>query len=347
MKDLTNIEEIKKLDPKNVLGSTELLLAQCEQILDDSNSFSLPESHKKAKNVVFSGMGGSALGAQLVQSLYKDKLKLPFYINNDYSFPNFANEDTLVILSSYSGTTEETLASAHDAILRNCKIVSITTGGELESLLKEKKLPVFKFDPKNNPCGQPRLGTGYSFYGTIILLQKAGVLEIEKDELLSAIEPVRKYNDMIRSEAIKFSQNLYERVPVIFAAEHLVGTAHVLRNQFNETSKNFSSYSPLPELNHHLMEGLKNPKDSRLTVFSIDSDLYSERIKKRIELTKDVVSKNNVPFISYKAGSPEKLSQVLELLSFGGFLTFYLSILYDQDPSLIPWVDYFKEQLKK
>lgn len=347
MTNLDNLDEIKKLDPKDVLGSTKLLVAQCEQVINDFKSFELPDDYKTVKNIVFSGMGGSALGAQVVMHLYKDKLTLPFYINNDYSLPHFADKDTLVILSSYSGTTEETLASANEAIKRGCKILAITTGGELESLLKSKNLPVFKFEPRNNPCGQPRLGTGYSVFGTIMLLYKVGVLNIEENELINSLKPSKQYEDMIIKEAKSLSAKLTNTIPVIFAAEHLVGTAHVLRNQLNETSKNFSAYSPLPELNHHLMEGLKNPENKNLIVFFLESDLYSDKLKKRIDLTKDVVEKNNIPFVSYKTGSPDKLGQAIEVLSLGGFLTFYLSMLYDQDPSLIPWVDYFKEQLKK
>lgn len=347
MTDLNNLEEIKKLDPKNVLGSTELLVKQCEQILEDSKSFSLPDSYKDIKNIVFSGMGGSALGAQVVYHLYKNELSVPFYINNDYTLPGFVNENTLVILSSYSGTTEETISSANDAISKKCKTVAITTGGELSEIMNSNRLPVFMFNPKNNPCGQPRLGTGYSVFGTIAILSKAGVLKINENELLSSIASVKEYNEMIRTEAIKLANNLKNRIPVIFSGEFLVGASHVLRNQFNETSKNFSTYSPLPELNHHLLEGLKNPLDKNLTVLFLESDLYSDKIKKRIQLTKDVVEKNQIPYLSYKAGSPDALGQAIEVLSLGGYLTFYLSILYNQDPSLIPWVDYFKEQLKK
>ena len=207
-------------------------------------------------------------------------------------------------------------------------------------------IPYLKFDPINNPCGQPRLGTGYSVFGTIMLLVKAGVLKIDEKSLLNSIEPVKQYNEMIRDEAIKLANSLINRIPVIFSAEFLIGTSYVMRNQFNETSKNFSAYSPLPELNHHLLEGLKNPKEKNLTILFLESDLYSEKLKKRVELTKDVVKKNEIPYLSYKAGSPDKLGQAVEILSLGGFLTFYLSILYDQDPSLIPWVDYFKEHLK-
>lgn len=347
MIDLNNIEEIRKLDPKNVYGSTEMLISQCEQIWNDSKSFSIPKEYERVKNVVFSGMGGSALGAQVVYHLYKDSLSLPFYINNDYTLPGFADTNTLVILSSYSGTTEETLSSAKEAIDRKCKIIAFTTGGELVEIMTSNNLPLFKFDPKNNPSGQPRLGTGYSVFGTIALLAKAGVLKLEEQSLLKSIAPVNQYSEMIKEEAIRLSKLLKDRIPIIFASEFLVGTAHVLRNQFNETSKNFSAYSPLPELNHHLMEGLKNPKDKNLTVFFLESDLYSDKLKKRIELTKNVVEKNQIPYVSYKAGSPDKLGQTMEVLSLGGYLTFYLSMLYDLDPSLIPWVDYFKENLNK
>jgi glucose/mannose-6-phosphate isomerase len=347
MNDLKNLEEIKKLDPKNVLGSTEMLVAQCEQIIEDTKSFILPDSYKQVKNIVFSGMGGSALGAQVVNHLYKNELSVPFYINNDYSLPGFVNQDSLIILSSYSGTTEETLASAKEALAKNCKITAITTGGELAEMLLSANLPVLKFNPKNNPCGQPRLGTGYAVFSTISLLLKTGLLKIDGNLLLNSISPVTEYNEMIRTEAIRLAQSLKDRIPVIFSGEFLVGTSHVLRNQFNETAKNFSAYSPIPELNHHLLEGLKNPENKNLTVLFLESDLYSEKLKQRIQLTKDVVSKNNIPFLSYKAGSPDKLGQAIEVLSLGGYLTFYLSILYDQDPSLIPWVDYFKQQLKK
>ena len=103
----------------------------------------------------------------------------------------------------------------------------------------------------------------------------------------------------------------------------------------------------IPELNHHLMEGLKHPannKDNLYFIF-IDSDLYSNRIRQRFEITKDVVSQNNIQFSSFKPSSNDKLSQVFEVIQFAGFLNFYLSMLYEQDPAPIPWVDYFKTQL--
>ena len=136
-----------------------------------------------------------------------------------------------------------------------------------------------------------------------------------------------------------------EKVPVIVASEHLCGNAHIFRNQTNENAKNFASSSLIPELNHHLMEGLVHPEARILKFVFLKSSLYSEVIKKRFDLTEDVVRQNKNDVVSIEAEGSSKLEQMLYVLAFGGYLTFYLAILYGQDPSLIPWVDYFKEQL--
>lgn len=347
MIDLNNLEEIKKLDPENVYGSTELMLDQCSQIWEELKTIQFPPDYANIQNIVFSGMGGSALGAQVTYHLFKSDLSVPFYINNDYNLPRFADENTLVILSSYSGTTEETLNSAREAISRKCKVIGITTGGELLRILEENNLPYIKINPKNNPAGQPRLGTGYATFGAIAILSKIGVIKITNQDVTNAINFTRNSKDEIKQKAAELAKELQERIPVIFAADFLVGNAHVIRNQFNETAKTFSTYSPISELNHHLMEGLKNPKNKNLTILFLKSNLYSDIIKKRVELTKEVVSKNGVPYLEYETVGDSKLTQALSTLSFGGYLTLYLGLLYGQDPSVIPWVDYFKENLHK
>lgn len=347
MIDLNNLEEIKKLDPKNVYGSTELILDQCSQIWADSKPIVFPREYSDIKNIVFSGMGGSGLGAQVVYHLFKNELKIPFYINNDYHLPGFVDENTLVILSSYSGTTEETLTSAKEAIDKGCKVTGITTGGNLSKILENQNVPYIKINPINNPAGQPRLGSGYTIFGLVATFSKSGVINIKEEDVQNAIGSAKKLKEDTKQKAQELAKNFEGTIPVIFASEFLVGNAHVIRNQMNETAKTFSAYSPLPELNHHLMEGLKNPKNKNLAILFINSNLYSQIIKKRIELTKEVLSKNGVPYFEYEAIGDTKLSQVLNALSFGGYLTLYLALLYGLDPSLIPWVDFFKENLHK
>lgn len=347
MIDLNNLEEIKKLDPKNVYTSTEMLADQCEQIWNDAKNLNFPQEYRNIQNIIVCGMGGSAYGGHVALSLFKDELKIPLYVNNDYALPAFADENSLVILTSYSGSTEETLSCLGDAARRNCKIIGLTSGGKLEETLKNSGKEIFIFESKFNPSNQPRLGTGYIVLGTIAILNKLGILNLDEKDVQDAIENLKNNKDKIKESAKEISKNLQNFIPIIFASEFLEGNSHIIRNQFNETSKNFSSFYALPELNHHLMEGLQNPKDNKLKVLFINSNLYSEKIKKRITLTKDVVSKNNIGFVEFEVNSNSKLSQSLEVLSFGGYVTLYLALLYGLDPSIIPWVDYFKENLNK
>lgn len=347
MIDLKNIEEIKKLDPKDVYGSTGMFVAQCQQMLDNyfNVEFFTPD-YKAIKNIVICGMGGSAYGAYIASTLYQQELKVPLTIINDYTLPGFVGKDTLVILVSYSGSTEEVLSCANEAVQKDAKICGFSSGGKLGEFLKDK-YPGFTFNPQFNPSGQPRLGTGYIVMGTLALLKGIGAIDINNEEVKSAIEEVKNAQEEIKNKAIELAQKIQGNIPLIFASQHLVGNAHIIRNQSNETSKTFSAFEDIPELNHHLMEGLKNPADKKLISLFFTSDKYSENHKKRIKLTEDVVKQNGVDFLEYQPIGSSKLSEVLNTLSFGGYLTLYLGLLYGQDPSLIPWVDYFKAQLSK
>ncbi len=347
MIDLNNPLSFKNLDPKDVYGSTGLLADQCEQIWEDAKLLTFPDNYTGFDNIILCGMGGSAYSSYIIQSLFKDKLTVPLIYNNDYDLPAFADEKTLIILSSYSGTTEESLACANEAIAKNLKVTAITNGGPLSQTLKTNNMPALIFDPKNNPSGQPRLGTGYMILGTIILLTKLGILNVTEDEVKAAISELRANQENIKKAAIDLAPQLKDFFPLIMCSGFLHGNAHVLRNQFNETSKSFAAFEDIPELNHHLMEGFKYPGGLKMKTLFLDSDLYDPKHLKRIQLTEDVVTKNNIQSVHFKALGSTKLSQMFAVLAFGGFVTFYLGILYGEDPSLIPWVDYFKEQLKK
>lgn len=348
MVSLDDPMELQKLDTKNVLGSTDLFLAQCEQIYKLINNSSVFEKFTKPiYNIVFCGMGGSALGAQVVYHLFKQELVEPLYINNDYDLPKFAGQNTLVILSSYSGTTEEVISCYEEAKKRGCMVLGFTTGGKLASQAESNNDPVIIVDPINNPSGQPRLGTGYNVVGTMMILKKLGLLDLDENALTKDIQTLKEKQETVKNIAKEIAGKIYGQIPLIITASHLVGCAYVLRNQFNETAKSFAAYSPLPELNHHLMEGLKNPPRKNMVALVIESNLYHETIQKRTVLTENVIEKNDLSVVKYKPVGPTKLIQALETLIFGGYLTFYLAMLYEQDPSLIPWVDYFKEQLAK
>lgn len=347
MVDLNDQEALKKLDPKDVYGSTGMLADQCKQIWEEAKGIEFPQGYSSVDSIVVCGMGGSAYGGYVVSALFKDQLKASLTSNNNYHLPAFVTEKTLVILSSYSGSTEEVLSCAEEALEKKLKIVGISGGGKLGEILKENNLPALIFDSKFNPSGQPRLGTGYMILGMIGLLNKLGLITASDEEVRQAIAELEQSHEAIKKQAQEMASKIQGFIPLIVGAEFLSGNVRITRNQFNETAKSFAEFAILPELNHHLMEGLKNPQDKKIITLFIESGFYSDKLNKRVEVTKDVVGKNNVSFLEYQAPGSTKLSQMLNVLSFGGYLSLYLAFLYDQDPSVIPWVDYFKEQLAR
>lgn len=174
MKDLTNLEEIKKIDPKNTLESTDLMLDQCQQAWKEVNALDIPQDLGKISNIVFCGMGASIYGALVVKALLGSDLPYPTEIITDYHLPAYVDNDTLVVLTSYSGTTEEVLSCAKEAKEKNAKMLVLTKGGQLAEFAKANNVPSYIFDGKLNPSSVPRLGNGYSVLGLIGLLNKAG-----------------------------------------------------------------------------------------------------------------------------------------------------------------------------
>jgi glucose/mannose-6-phosphate isomerase len=241
-----------------------------------------------------------------------------------------------------------------EGLKRGAKIVGIAAGGKLEEFLKVNGLPGYIFQPRFNPCGQPRMGLGYSIIGILAILAETGLLEVSDSEIESAIAAVRKanekYNFKVKKStnlAKKIAEEARDRIPVLVGAEFLAGNVHTIANQINENAKTISFWFLLPELNHHLLEGLVNPKSNAkdLVFLFLNSNLYSPKIQKRVEITKEVVRKNKIEILEFKPESGSEIEQSFEILTFGSWFSFYLAILNNLDPTPIFWVDYFKKKL--
>lgn len=355
MANLDSEDEILKLDEGKILDSIRKLPEQFAQAWDEVGKISLPAGYNACQNVVICGMGGSALGGRIVDSLSWGRARTPIEIYTEYQIPNYVNEATLVILSSYSGNTEETLSAANFALEKKARIIGITTGGKLAEFLKENKLPAYIFEPKFNPSGQPRMGLAYSIGAILRLLSQFAYIRFadEENEIKETIKKfIREFDADIPSErnlAKLMASKIKGKVPIIFASEQLVGSAHAFSNQLNENAKTFSALFDIPEANHHLMEGLKFPSEARefLTFLFIKSKLYSPEVEKRYSITKEVIEKNGYPTLTYITSSEDKYCEIFEILVLGSYISFYLAMLEDINPSPIPWVDYFKEKLSK
>ncbi len=345
MIDLNNVDELKKLDPQNTLGSTELLPLQCETVWNQVNQIEVPKDYREVEKIVFCGMGASIYGALVIKALAGREMPLPSEIVSDYYLPDYVDNNTLVVLTSYSGTTEEVLSCAHDARAKNAKIIVITKGGQLAEFASKNSLPAYIFDGKLNPAGVPRLGNGYTILGLIGLLNKICNFEIEEYEITKAIKRLKDKQEDLKTSAQNDYQQFINKIPIIITAEHLSGNGHILRNQFNETSKAFSANYIIPDLNHHLMEGLQFPQGAPLYFLILNTPNFSEKIIKRIELTIDVIKQNNHEVYEFKTNGQTIYDDFLETLQYGSFLSLYLALSYNQNPAINPWVDYFKNKL--
>ncbi len=356
MRLLDDQKKILKIDKQGMLRSIESLALQCQQAWDESQKVAIPSSYRRCNNILINGMGGSALGGHLIESVYSKKLKVPLKIINSYTLPAFVDGRTLCILSSYSGTTEEVLSTFNAARRKKAKLLIICAGGKLAILARRYRLPAYIFTPSFNPCNQPRMGLGYSVIGQIGLLVRSGFVSVTKTEIDQAISTIIKLHRVFglktkqtKNPAKLAAQKLLGRLPIIVAAEHLAGNAHIFANQINENSKTFSAYFLISELNHHLMEGLIYPRDNRrlLSFLFLESKNYLPPIRKRFSITKTVLDKNGIKHDSYLVTSDSTLSQTMDALLYGSYVNFYLAMLNGRDPSPIPFVDFFKKQLEK
>lgn len=352
---LDSRDEIKEYDKSNILGSVEELPDQIRDAWDKTKDLEFPESYSSVKNVVVAGMGGSALGSWVIKRLYKDDLQLPFEVYSHYHLPAFVNSDSLVLLSSYSGNTEEVVSAAAQAIEMKAKIVVITSGGKLAELAKEHNWPIYLIDPVYNSSNQPRMAIGYSIMGQLSMFKKLGIINIAEKDIYDMVDNLKELGQTLTAEntenntAKLLAYQAFDREIILSAAEHLIGAAHITNNQINENAKTLTAEWHLPEFNHHYMEGLSHPKKLRDDVLFMlyQSHLYTPELTKRVELTRQVIEKMGYTCEVVQATAPTKLEQVFEIITLGAYFNFYLSMLYKIDPAPIPNVDWFKAEMKK
>jgi glucose/mannose-6-phosphate isomerase len=355
--NLNDTKQIKKLDKDKVAESISLLPAQVDDAYKQLERIKIPASYRRIDRVVVNGMGGSNLGARIIASVFKKESKIPILIEPGYDVPGFVDENTLYIISSYSGNTEEPLSVYAEAKKRGAKIAALTAHGaenKLEKLMAKENLPGLVFSSARNPSGQPRLGLGYGLIFILGILASAGVLDFKSESICKIIAALGKNDRRLnpaaaaaKNPAKKIAEEIFGREAVLVGGNFLEGSLHAWRNQFCENSKNFAQYLVLPELNHYSLESLGNPPGNRknLAFIFLASDLYRPRLQKRLKLTMEIVRKNRIKAVVYKLKGETKLTQALELLQLGSWATFYLAMLNDVNPALIPWVDWFKKKL--
>jgi glucose/mannose-6-phosphate isomerase len=342
--------ELKKLDPEGMLARIHEVPWQCQQAWQMAREFNLPQEYSDINKVLVIGMGGSAMGGDLVRSLVAPEARVPIIVHRGYDLPAFVDDKTLVIISSYSGNTEETLSGFSQALETGAKKLAITTGGKLKKLADENSIPVLTFNYRS----QPRAALAFSFLPILCFMQKLGVVgdkSAEVDEALNVLQKLSIKIDETRpvskNPARQLAEKLHGHLSVIYGAGLLSEVAHRWKTQFNENSKAWAFYEVFPELNHNAVVGYQFPPElaEKIVVVLLRSELLSQRIRLRYEVTCELLKRAGVHYEFVDGEGTKPLSQMLSLVLFGDYVSYYLAILYRVDPSPVETINYLKEQL--
>ena len=351
MSSLDEKKVFERYDPEGMLEHLHRLPELCKQAWQMAVEFDLPQDYKECDKVVISGMGGSAIGGWLVKSLVESEARLPVFVYSNYGLPAFVSSKTLFIASSYSGMTEETLSSFEQSLKSEAKKLALTTGGKLRAMAEENNIPVFIFAYPS----PPRAALPFSFLPILCFLGKLGFIGDKSEDIAEMIQVLEKEEEEIDEKvpskdnpAKQLAQNLYGKLAIIYGAGITSEVAHRWKTQLNENSKTFAFYEVFPELNHNAVVGYQFPKElvDKLGIIFLRSELLSQRIKLRFEVTSELLKRAGVShyFVDGKGKSP--LSQMMSLVLFGDYVSYYLAILNEINPTSIEAIDYLKERLR-
>ena len=357
MHPLDDPKRYRRLDPKRVGASIQALGEQVEEAWAQMKDVTIPAGYKNISRICHNGMGGSALGGYIIRAVYDRELPVPFEVVNSYTLPGYVDASTLCVFLTYSGTTEEVLATRAQALKAKAKIFCITAGGQLGAWAKQRQIPEYRFDDTaGNPSAQPRMGLGYTLIGELGLFARLGLVRVPESEIQNITALLKRKNvawgpevPFAKNPAKQLAKKLEHKIVQLVASEHLAGNVHAWANQTNETAKTLSDHRVIPELNHHLLEGLKFPAENREHVHFLffESKLYDQRNQFRYKVTKKVVTGNKLKHDSVTLQASTRLGQSFEMLAFGSYVTYYQGLLGNVDPARIAWVDLFKSELKK
>ncbi len=343
---------LKKYDREDMLTRLQEMPSLCQLAWRMATDFDLPPEYTNVDKVVILGMGGSAIGGDLVGSLVATEARIPLMTCRGYQLPAFVDDKTLLIASSYSGNTEETLTAFEQAIKTGAKKLAITTGGKLSTMAERRNIPVFSFDYK----AQPRAALPFSLIPILCFLQKLDLISDKSREIVETVPTLENLSRRIsesvpidRNPAKQLSIRLYQHLPVVYGAGIASEVARRWKTQLNENSKAWSFYEVFPELNHNAIVGYQFPAElaSKILVVLLHSPLLPERVQLRYQVTCQLLEQARVDYQIIDGDGEYPLGQVMSLILFGDYVSYYLAVLYHVDPSPVKAIDFLKDRLAR
>jgi glucose/mannose-6-phosphate isomerase len=340
-----------RIDPSGMLESITRLPDQCRDAWAAAQTFEPPADYSDIDRIAIIGMGGSAIGGDFFRVLLQRESGVPVFNVRGYDLPPFVTEKTLVIASSFSGNTEETLSAFGQALARPCRKLAITSGGKLLATARSNGVPALSYAFK----GEPRAAVGWGLMPLLAIGEKLGLMQgvqADVDEMLSVMEAIQKEIGVEApasgNEAKQVARRLHQKLPVTYGAGSLTEVAHRWKTQLNESSKVWAFYEELPELHHNAIIGYKLPTGiarNTMVVFLRSEDIIHPRVLLRYDFTERLLRDAGVESLSVSTRGKSALAQMMSLILFGDYVSGYLALLYEVDPTPTTVIDELKAWL--
>jgi len=352
---MLSINEIRNYDRSDMFSKLAGFHHQIKEAVEigEKTKFKLS---KKINKVVLTGLGGSAIAGDLLRSYLSDEIKVPIFVNRDYFLPRFVDENTLLIISSYSGNTEETISAYRDGIKKKANIICITSNGEVEKIALKRKNPLIKI-PSGLP---PRTALGYSFFPLLVVLSKLGFVKNKKREINETIKNKEEKSNIHSNPeddenlAYKIAVRLAGTIPFIYTSAKFDAVAMRWACQIEENAKMLAHFNVFPELNHNEIVGWSGEVEgsfkelmNKISVVILRDDYEYERVKHRIEITDELIRPYAGEVLNIYSEGKTLLARIFSQIYLGDWVSFYLAILNKVDPTPVRPIEYLKSELAK
>jgi glucose/mannose-6-phosphate isomerase len=304
------------------------------------------------RNIVVTGLGGSAIGGDLLRAFASEQMSVPFFVNRHYFLPGFVDKNSLVIVSSYSGNTEETLDAHNDAVKRGARVLCISSNGATERMAKKFRQPYIKI-PGGLP---PRAALAYSFFPLLITLRNAKLLKVSNadlDETLRLLTAKAEiYSGLVaaKNPALALAERIHGKLIVMYSATDRFDAVNLRwRGQFDENAKTLAFGHVIPEMNHNELVGWNVLKSQmkNLAVILLRDAKDHKRVQLRMDINKEIIGKYTDNMIEVRSEGRSLLARMFSLVHLGDWTSYYLAILNGVDPTPVKVIDYLKAELGK
>lgn len=335
--DLDRFDHFARLDTNGILRNIEEFPAQLETAWLEADNLSMPAHFVQSNHIVLLGVGANLVANLLIQFLTQNST-IPVTVWNNPGIPSFVNGKTLVIASSYSGNTEETVTAFEEAANLGAKLLVISSGGKLGAFARKYKAPFYEI----NYGSEPRVSLGYFIASLYRIAMKIGIIEKNPDAIPEAAALVKGFLQKIKSDVVlsknsskQLALRLKSKIPVTVGNNTLLPVAIRFSNQLNEMALTTSFHQPLWELRHHSIRGINYPpKLSEKIIYILFTSKFSSRQDKEVlEEVLRLFDRRGIPYEVIAIEPPgSKLAEALCSIQLSDYTAYYLSILNDNNP---------------